>query len=46
MQQPEDFASGLARTIQWYLENPLWVEHVTSGTYQRDRLGLAVKETR
>jgi dTDP-glucose 4,6-dehydratase len=45
-QPREDFASGLARTIQWYLENPLWVEHVTSGTYQRDRLGLAVKETR
>jgi dTDP-glucose 4,6-dehydratase len=45
-QPREDFASGLARTIQWYLENPLWVEHATSGTYQRDRLGLAVKETR
>jgi dTDP-glucose 4,6-dehydratase len=45
-QPREDFASGLARIIQWYLENPLWVEHATSGTYQRDRLGLAVKETR
>jgi dTDP-glucose 4,6-dehydratase len=45
-QPREDLASGLARTIQWYLENPLWAEHVASGTYQRDRLGLAVKETR
>ena len=29
----------LVRTVRWYLENPQWVEHVTSGTYQRERLG-------
>lgn len=30
----ETFASGLRKTIQWYLENMTWVEHVTSGTYR------------
>jgi len=38
----EDFASGLVRTVRWYLDNAQWVERVTSGTYQRERLGLAV----
>ncbi len=42
--QPQyDFESGLRRTIQWYLENPTWVERVTSGTYRRERLGLSQK---
>ena len=30
----ETFASGLRRTVAWYLDNPAWVEHVTSGTYR------------
>ncbi len=30
----ESFASGLRKTIQWYLENLEWVEHVTSGSYR------------
>ena len=38
----ENFVSGLVRTVQWYLENPHWVERVTTGTYRRERLGLAV----
>jgi dTDP-glucose 4,6-dehydratase len=33
-QPRETFASGLRKTIQWYLDNPAWVEHVTSGSYQ------------
>ena len=33
-QPRETFASGLRKTIQWYLDNPEWVEHVTSGSYQ------------
>jgi len=37
----ESFASGLVCTVQWYLENFQWVERVTSGTYRRERLGLA-----
>ncbi len=39
--KPEhDFRSGLRRTVQWYLENPRWVERVQSGKYRRERLGL------
>lgn len=30
----ETFATGLRKTIQWYLDNPQWVEHVRSGEYQ------------
>lgn len=26
---------GLERTARWYLENPEWLEHVTSGNYQK-----------
>jgi dTDP-glucose 4,6-dehydratase len=36
-----DFAIALARTVRWYLENPAWVERVTTGAYRRERLGLA-----
>lgn len=36
----EDFESGLLRTVRWYLDNPQWVERVTSGSYRRERLGL------
>ncbi len=28
------FEEGLARTIDWYLENDAWLESVTSGAYQ------------
>ena len=35
----ETFESGLARTIDWYLENAEWCEHVQSGNYRRERLG-------
>lgn len=31
----ETFATGLRKTVQWYLDNPQWVEHVTSGEYLR-----------
>jgi len=30
----ENFASGIRKTIAWYLANPQWVEHVTSGAYR------------
>jgi dTDP-glucose 4,6-dehydratase len=29
-----DFEQGLARTIDWYLENEAWLTHVVSGDYQ------------
>lgn len=28
------FEQGLEKTIDWYLANPEWLEHVTSGSYQ------------
>ncbi|HHX11288.1 MAG TPA: dTDP-glucose 4,6-dehydratase, partial [Clostridiales bacterium] len=28
------FEDGIKLTIQWYLENRKWMEHVTSGSYQ------------
>jgi dTDP-glucose 4,6-dehydratase len=30
----ESFETGLRKTVEWYLSNAAWVEHVTSGTYQ------------
>ena len=30
----ESFPSGLRRTIEWYLENEAWVDHVRTGEYQ------------
>ncbi len=30
----ETFETGIKRTVQWYLDNQLWVENVTSGAYQ------------
>ncbi|MCC7475015.1 MAG: dTDP-glucose 4,6-dehydratase [Pirellulales bacterium] len=35
-----DFQTALAHTVHWYLENGEWVERVTTGKYQRERLGL------
>ncbi|MGD9648562.1 MAG: dTDP-glucose 4,6-dehydratase [Pirellulales bacterium] len=35
------FETGLELTVRWYLDNPVWVERVTSGKYQRERLGNA-----
>ncbi len=30
----ESFETGLRTTVQWYLDNPEWVENVTSGAYK------------
>jgi len=30
----ETFATGLRRTVQWYLAHQDWVEQVTSGAYR------------
>ena len=35
-----DFETGLARTVDWYLEHHEWVRHVQDGSYQGERLGL------
>ena len=39
-----DLESGLARTVQWYLDHLDWCEAVQSGRYRRERLGLGVGE--
>jgi dTDP-glucose 4,6-dehydratase len=28
------FEEGLEKTVDWYLENQAWVEHIISGDYQ------------
>ena len=33
--QTVSFEEGLARTIDWYLANPQWIESIRSGDYQR-----------
>ncbi len=35
----ETFESGIEKTIAWYLENPEWCEAVSTGNYNRERLG-------
>ena len=40
----ETFETGLAKTIDWYLDNQSWCEHVRDGSYQGERLGLASGE--
>jgi dTDP-glucose 4,6-dehydratase len=37
----ESFASGLAKTIDWYVANDWWWEPIRSGAYGGERLGLA-----
>ncbi len=37
----ETFESGLRKTIEWYLNNKDWCQHVQDGSYQRERLGIS-----
>lgn len=30
----ETFETGIGKTVKWYLENPTWVNNVTSGAYK------------
>ena len=30
----ETFDTGIKKTVQWYLDNPIWVEGVVSGSYR------------
>jgi len=36
----ETFKSGIRKTVEWYLDNAGWCQHVLDGTYRRERLGL------
>ena len=35
----ETFVTGLRKTVEWYIDNPQWCQHVQDGSYQRQRLG-------
>ena len=39
-QPQETFETGLRKTIEWYLMNQTWCQHVQDGSYQRERLGI------
>jgi dTDP-glucose 4,6-dehydratase len=34
-----DFEQGIARTVDWYLENSEWVQRVLDGSYRMERIG-------
>jgi dTDP-glucose 4,6-dehydratase len=36
----ETFASGIERTVRWYLDNPEWWRPLRAGVYGGERLGL------
>ncbi len=36
-----NFEEGLARTVEWYLNNAAWWEPLLTDRYQGERLGLA-----
>ena len=38
----ETFESGLRKTVRWYLDNRTWWQPIREGTYQGQRLGVAV----
>jgi len=38
----ETFATGLRKTVLWYLGNRAWVQAVRDGTYRGERLGLGL----
>lgn len=40
----ETFETGLRKTVRWYLDNSAWCEHVRSGEYRGERLGLGVNQ--
>ena len=35
----QTFATGLARTVEWYLDNLDWCQRISQGQYDRERLG-------
>jgi dTDP-glucose 4,6-dehydratase len=36
----ETFATGLRKTVQWYLDNPQWWQNIQAKQYRQERLGL------
>ncbi len=41
----ETFESGIRKTVEWYLANQEWCQHVQDGSYQRERLGALSGES-
>jgi len=39
--QSVDFATGMQRTVDWYLDNSTWVKKILDGSYRLERLGAA-----
>lgn len=39
----ENFASGIRKTVAWYLDNPEWWQPLRAGIYQGERLGLITR---
>jgi len=37
----ETFETGIRKTVEWYLDNMTWCQHVQDGSYQRERLGVS-----
>ena len=35
----ETFSSGLKKTVDWYLNNPIWWQSVINGDYRLQRVG-------
>lgn len=40
----QPFASGIRKTVQWYLDNPQWVENIISGKYLQTQEQLYTME--
>jgi dTDP-glucose 4,6-dehydratase len=40
-----DVATGLRKTVRWYLDNRAWCDKITAGVYARERLGLVGHHT-
>ena len=36
----ETFATGIRKTVKWYLKNTTWCDRVKDGSYQGERLGV------
>lgn len=40
-QPAENFATGIEKTVRWYLDNPKWWQAILDGSYRLERLGNA-----
>jgi dTDP-glucose 4,6-dehydratase len=40
-QPAETFATGIRKTVLWYLEHKQWWQHIQNNSYQQQRLGLS-----